>query len=388
MQDNITQQRNVSLLTLLNRAMLLIGLVALALIIRSVAQILLLAFAAVLLAILLRSLSGILHHYTRIPEKPSLALVIIGLIALIGLGGWLLIPSVADQLNALLELIPNSVAQIRQAISRVPLGARIMEWVPQDVSLLPDGTSIARRIGGIFSTTIGILGSLMILIFLGIYMAIEPQTYVNGIVKLVPPDRRDRAHEVFSALGTTLRRWLLAKIAAMVVIGTLTTIGLWLLGMPLALALGVIAALLSFIPNIGPVLAEIPAVLIAFNQEGPLMPLWVLLLYLGIQAVESYLLLPMLLRESIELPPVMVLLAVMILGSFFGILGIFVAAPLMASVMVLVKMLYIEDTLGDNKKEDTSGESSSAQQDDTQSGAAQKQPPSDGKQAQRASQSK
>jgi predicted PurR-regulated permease PerM len=118
------------------------------------------------------------------------------------------------------------------------------------------------------------------------------------------------------------------------------------------------------------------------------MPLWVLLLYLGIQAVESYLLLPMLLRESIELPPVMVLLAVMILGSFFGILGIFVAAPLMASVMVLVKMLYIEDTLGDNKKEDTSGESSSAQQDDTQSGAAQKQPPSDGKQAQRASQSK
>jgi predicted PurR-regulated permease PerM len=357
--------------------MLLIGLIALALLIQNIAHILLLAFAAVLLAILLRSLSGMVHQYTRIPEKPALALVIVGLGTLIGLGGWALVPSIADQLNALIAFIPDSVEQIRQSISRVPLGERIMEWVPQDISLLPDGTSIAQRIGGIFSTTIGIVGSLMILVFLGIYLAIEPHTYVNGIIKLVPPDRRKRAHEVFSTLGTTLRRWLLAKITAMLVIGVLTTVGLWLLGMPLALALGVIAALLSFIPNIGPILAEIPAVLIAFNHDTPLMPLWVLLLYLGIQAVESYLLLPMLLRESIELPPVMVLLTVMIFGSFFGILGIFVAAPLIASVMVLVKMLYIEDTLGEGK----SGESSSAQQNNTQSDAAQEQPSSGGKQA-------
>jgi predicted PurR-regulated permease PerM len=354
MQDNMTQQRNASLLTLLHRAMLLIGLVALALLIQNIAHILLLAFAAVLLAILLRSLSGILHHYTRIPEKPALALVIIGLVAIIGLAGWLLIPNIADQIDALIELLPNSVEQIRQAVSRVPLGERVMEWIPQDISLLPDGTTIARRLGGIFSTTIGILGSIMILVFLGIYLAIEPQTYVNGIIKLVPLDRRERAHEVFSTLGTTLRRWLLAKITAMLVIGVLTTVGLWLLGMPLALALGVIAALLSFIPNIGPILAEIPAVLIAFNHEDPLMPLWVVLLYLGIQAVESYLLLPMLLRESIELPPVVVLLTVMILGSFFGILGVFVAAPLIASVLVLVKMLYIRDTLGDGEQEQPS----------------------------------
>jgi predicted PurR-regulated permease PerM len=359
MQENMTQQRDFSLLTLLHRALLLIIMVVVVLLIWYIAHILLLAFTGVLLAIFLRSLSNWLQHYTQIPDKAALALVVIGLIALIGLGGWLLIPNVANQLDILLDALPETIDQVRQRIRNHPMGQRVLQWIPQDATVLPDGTTIAQRLGGIFSTTIGMLGSGMVLLFLGIYLAIEPQTYINGCVKLVPPDRRERAWQVFDRLGTTLRRWLMAKIVAMLVIGILTTTGLWLLGMPLALALGVIAGLLSFIPNIGPILAEIPAVLIAFNQ-GPLMALWVVLLYLGIQAVESYLLLPWLLRESIELPPVLVLLGIMILGSFFGILGVFVAAPLIASLLVLVKMLYIEDMLGEEK-------SSSDQQDSASS---------------------
>lgn len=347
MSDDMTQQqRRYSPLALLYRGLLLIGLVALVLLLWNSAQIILLVFVGVLLAIFLRSLSDALHRYTRIPEKLALALVIMSLIVLLGVGGWFLIPNIAGQLDALLGTLPATVDQAQQRISNHPLGQRLMDLFPQETSLLPDGTTIARRLGGIFSTTLGILGSVVIVVFIGIYLAIEPQTYVNGCVRLVPPHRRERARQVFARLGHTLRGWLLAKITAMLVIGTLTTLGLWLLGMPLALVLGVIAGLLSFIPNIGPVLAEIPAVLIAFNQS-PVMALWVLLLYLGIQAIESYVLLPLLLHEAIELPPVMVLFTVMVLGSLFGILGALVAAPMIASVMVLVKMLYIEDTFGE-----------------------------------------
>ncbi len=363
--ERVRQYGNVTLLTLLHRAMLLIGLVAAALLIWNIAHILLVGFAGVLLAVFLRSLSDNLHHYTGLPKKPALGVVILALLVLIGLSGWLLIPRVVDQLNALLDTLPQTLQQIQQRIASTSVGQRIMQWLPENSAMLPDGSTIAQRLGGIFSTTVGILGSVLIFLFLGIYLALEPETYIKGFVKLVPPDRRPRAQHVLTALGTTLQRWLLAKIIAMLVIGVLTTIGLYLLGMPLALALGVIAGLLSFIPTLGPILAEIPALLIALN-EGPWMALWVLLLYLGIQAVESYLLLPLILRQSIELPPVVVLLAITILGSLFGVLGAFVAAPLTASVMVLTQKLYIEDTLGDD-------ETSSTRTDETQSDAAQEQ---------------
>lgn len=362
MHNDLHQQQNISLLGWLHRGLLLIGLIAAALLIWYIAHILLLGFVGVLLAIFLRSLSDGLHQYTGIPSKPALGVVLLVLLVLLGVGGWLLIPHVANQMNALLDAVPQTVQQAEQRLANHPLGQRILEWVPQNTAMMPDGTTIARRLGGLFSTTLGILGSGMILVFLAIYLAIEPNTYIQGCIRLVPPDRRARAQEVFRALGTTLRRWLLAKLLAMLVIGVLTTIGLTLLGMPLALVLGIIAALLSFIPNIGPVLAEIPAVLIALN-EGPAMALWVLLLYLGIQAIESYLLLPMLLRESIELPPVLVLLSVMILGSLFGLLGVFVAAPFVASLLVLVEKLYIEDTLENRQQPAAQADESQAEAD-------------------------
>ena len=147
-------------------------------------------------------------------------------------------------------------------------------------------------------------------------------------------------------IDEALRRWLVGRFALMVINGALTAIGLKLLGIPLALTLGVLAGLLNFVPNFGPWIAAIPAVLIAFLQ-GPQQALYVAVLYLVLQSVDGYLLTPLVDRKSVELPPVLTITAQVVLGLAFGFIGILLASPLTAVTLILIKMLYIEDLLGD-----------------------------------------
>ena len=147
-------------------------------------------------------------------------------------------------------------------------------------------------------------------------------------------------------LGHVLRRWLLAKFISMAVVGVLTGIGLWLLEVPLAISLAVLASLLTFIPNIGPVIAAIPALLLAF-VDGPSKALSVALLYLAVQTVESYGITPFVERETVALRPALTLSAQLALGLLTGFVGVIVATPLTAVCIVIVQTLYIQDVLGD-----------------------------------------
>jgi predicted PurR-regulated permease PerM len=185
-----------------------------------------------------------------------------------------------------------------------------------------------------------------VILFIGLYVAAQPGLYKNGFVRLMPLEKRNRAHEVLSAVGMTLRWWLIGKMMSMLVVGILTSLGLWLLGMPLALTLGTIAALLTFIPNIGPVLSAVPAVLLAL-LEGPTQVLYVLLLYLVIQTVESYFITPLIQKRMVALPPALILLAQVLLGVLVGGFGLILATPLAAAALVIVNMVYIEDVLHD-----------------------------------------
>jgi predicted PurR-regulated permease PerM len=128
--------------------------------------------------------------------------------------------------------------------------------------------------------------------------------------------------------------------------GGLTTIGLWILGVPLAFTLGVLAGILNFVPNFGPWIAAIPAVLVAFLQ-GPQQALYVGLLYIALQSIDGYILTPIVDRRSVELPPVLTIVAQVLLGLAFGFVGILLASPLTAVAMILIKTLYVEDLLGD-----------------------------------------
>ena len=156
--------------------------------------------------------------------------------------------------------------------------------------------------------------------------------------------------EVLEEAGSTLQRWLLAQLVSMGIVGLLTTLGLWLLGVPLALTLGILAALSEFIPNFGPILSAVPAVLLAL-VDSPRLALWVVVLYAGIQAAESYLITPLVQQRLASLPPVLVIVSQLLGGILFGFLGFALATPLLAVAMVLIKRLYVEDRLGETLEE-------------------------------------
>jgi predicted PurR-regulated permease PerM len=201
-------------------------------------------------------------------------------------------------------------------------------------------------IGGAFSGVLGWFTNFLIIFFIGLYGAMEPEVYKRGFLRLIPKPRRIRVAQVLSEINETLKWWLIGKFFGMAVIGVFTTIGLWLLGIPLALILGLIAAILTFIPNIGPILALAPALLFGLTVS-PEQALYVALLYIGIQAVESYVLTPLVQRKTIELPPALTLATQVFLGVSLGGLGVALATPLTAVGVVATKMLYVEDGLED-----------------------------------------
>lgn len=308
-------------------------------------DILLLIFAGILLAVLLRAPADWLARHTPLSGGLSLVVVILALGLLLFAGGRLLAPSASAQFEKLAANLPQSAAKLQQQVSDTPWGSRLMNEAAS-IRWSPRSANILGKITGAVSTFFGALADLAIIGFIGLYLAAQPDPYINGLVRLVPVGGRPRAREVIASIGSSLQWWLIGKLFSMTIIGILTGVGLWWLGIPLALALALVAGLLSFVPYLGPILAAVPAVLLAFTQ-GTQQALYVALLYLGVQIVESYLLTPLVQQQSISLPAAAILFAQVLLGILVGGMGVVLATPLAAAILVAVKMLYIEDVLGD-----------------------------------------
>lgn len=313
-------------------------------------DILLLVFAGVLLGVLLRGLSRAIAKRTKLGHGWSLAIVLLTLLVIIGLTVWLLSDSIAAQTSSLIETLPRAIEQLRARLSAYSWGERVLGEIPPPDRwgelLNSSGGSALGRITGILSGTLGLLINFLVIIIIGCYIAAEPRLYKRGIVHLIPPAYRKRALEVLNELDTTLGRWLIGRLILMFVNGGLTTLGLWLLDVPLALTLGILAGVLNFIPNFGPFIAGIPAVLIAL-LVSPQTAAYTALLYLVIQMVDGYVFTPLVDKRSVELPPVLTITAQVLLGVLVGGIGVVLASPLIASLIVIVRMLYVEDALGD-----------------------------------------
>lgn len=322
------------------------------LLIYSAFDIFMLAFAAILLAVFLRGLADLVNEYLHISEGK--AVLVVSLILVIILGGSiaLLAPSIAEQFQHLREELPRSAENVSAYVSQYAWGRAIIEQMPStsDIESKVSTMSLLSSVGGLFSTTAGMIANFFIAILLALYLAAEPKIYINGLSKLFPVDSRPRFFQVTDEIGETLRWWLIGKSGSMLVIGILTWIGLSILGVPLALTLGLIAGLLSFIPNFGPILSAIPALLFAFI-ESPITAVYVAGLYIGVQLIESNLVTPWIERQTVELPPALTIIFQIILGVLTGGLGLVLATPILAVVMVLVQMLYVEDVLGDKDTE-------------------------------------
>lgn len=313
-------------------------------------DVIVLLFAAVLLAIFLRGLADILNRYTKISEGASVLLVSFILIVVVAGAIFLLAPSVTEQVKHLRVELPKSARTAADYISQFNWGKALIDQLPSTDEVLNkiDIPSMMSRVGGFFSSTMGAIGNFFLVVLLAIYLASEPKFYINGLIKLFPIPVRGRALEIVTAMGDTLAWWLIGKAISMVFIGLVTWIGLSLLGVPLALTLGLLAGLLSFIPNFGPILSAIPALLLAFI-ESPMKAVYVLILFIVVQIIESNLVTPFIERRTVELPPALTVLAQVALGVLIGGLGLVLATPMLALVMVLVQMVYIQDVLGDKE---------------------------------------
>lgn len=321
-----------------------IGMIAAALLLWHGAAIFLLGFAGILLAIAVRLPVDALIRRARMPSVLAFLLVFLGLALLFGALGWLVVPRLSEQVAGLRDELARAGGQAVDRLEKTASGRFVLDSLRRISGGQGDGR-LLTRVAGALSTVAGSLGAAALVLFTGFFFAVDPSVYRDGFLRLIPPGRRPRARGLLDEIHRTLSWWLLGRFAAMVLVGVLSAVGLALLGVPLPLALGTLAGLFSFIPYLGPVLGALPAVLIAFGP-GPLQALYVVLLYAGIQVLENNLVTPLIEQRTVQLPPALGLTAGVILALVFGVPGLFLATPLLAVAIVLVRQLYVEEVIG------------------------------------------
>ena len=324
----------------------IVFLVLLFLLVWLAAPVLFLFFGALLFGVFLRAVAGLVHRFTGLSDGLSLAIGTSLFVGVVAGGIALLAPHISSQFSVLSEQLPRSIESLKQSFGGSSTISNLFDQIPS-VDEIITGEIGLSRVTGWFGSTIGLIANVILLLFLGLYLAANPDGYRRGIVRLFPKGRRKRVDEVLVEVGLTLRWWLVGQLGEMTIIGILTSLGLWLLGVPLALTLGLIAALFTFVPNFGPIAALVPAALLGL-MISPAMMLYVILLYIGVQLVESYMITPQIHKRTVKLPPVLTISSQVLFGILFGLPGLFFATPLTAVILVLVKMVYVNDVLGDN----------------------------------------
>ncbi len=298
---------------------------------------LLVLFVAILLAVGLNAPADRLARHTPLSYGWSLLIVIVVLLAAVAATSWAVAPDVARQADEVRTRVPELLELAEERLGQYQWGRDLLASNP-GVSDVASSRRLWTGLAGAFSTTFGAVANLVLILFVGLYLAVEPGLYQRGLLLLVPAGSRERTRALLEECASVLRYWLFGTLISMSVIGVLTFIGLTLLGVPLALILALIAALFAFVPNIGPVLAAVPAVLLSL-LDGPQLALYVALLYIGVQTVESYLITPFIQRKAVSLPPALTITTQFLLGIMAGGLGLFVATPLAAVGLTIVRRL-------------------------------------------------
>jgi len=229
----------------------------------------------------------------------------------------------------------------------LPFGEQMMASASEARGILLDNGAVWQRVGGVFSTTLGALSGLTVIMFVGGFLAFDPGLYARGVMRLVPLAKRPRAAHVLSELGTTLQGWLVGQIISMALLFATTWVMLWALGVPLAFILALLTGIMTFVPYIGPLVALMPILLVAL-VDSPTLALQTGALFMVIQNVEANVIMPLVFQRMVHLPPALTIAGQLLLGAIFGVLGFILATPLTAVILVAVQRLYVEDVLGDH----------------------------------------
>ncbi len=339
------------------KTLIVLGLVVFVLLLWKLADVLLLAFGAILVALILHALAELLARYARVPERWSLTVatliifvLFVGLIALFG-------TQMRSQFSNVVERLPSVIDNFTKNLGFGTVSDDINEMLDN----LPSG-GLASRIAGIGGAVMSGLADFFLVVIAGIYIAASPRLYKQGLVKLFPIRHHERVESSLDASGQALRLWLVSQLIAMSCVAVLSTLAFWLIGLPSPYALGLIAGLADFIPFLGPILGALPAVLFAFSISGET-ALWTIVAVIIIQQLEGNVIFPLVARSVVSIPPALALFAILVASILFGPLGLVFGFPLAVVTYVLVKKLYVRETLGEETSVPGEKEAEEATQD-------------------------
>jgi predicted PurR-regulated permease PerM len=337
---------------------LALAVVVAALVVRTI-DVLLVLFFAVILAVYLDAIADFLRRAFGVPPTLGLAAgVALSLGALVGVV-FLIAPAVADQVSDLLTNLPKYLTDLDQSINRL---VRSVPFVSRNVAAEGTPGLLATALNDIFAFFrraavpylrfgVEFLIEGVSVLVMAVYLSRHPGLYVEGIVAVVPPSRRQLAREILADLGSTLRAWVVGQAIAMVLLGGLTTLGLWALGVPYFLAFGVFAGVAALVPFFGTLFSTLLPALFALGVAGLPKALAVLAIGVGVHLIEANVVAPVVMERQINLPPVITIAGVLLIGKLFGLAGLVVAVPLLVLVLILVRHILLGEVYGDRMSE-------------------------------------
>lgn len=305
-------------------------------ILRAAFNVLLMVFAGSLIAVYFHGLADLIQRHSVLNHKGSIAVSVSLTFVIGGLLIWFLGAKISEQIGEMTKDLPGLIGSAEEKLKQSSLGRKALYYISGNNS-----QKLMSSFQQIFRTSFGVVGDFYITLFIGIFFTAHPSLYKEGVLKLIPPGGKEDARRVMDRLSFTLKGWLKGMLIAMLFISILTFTGVTIIGLPMGLALAVIAGLLNFIPNFGPLIAMIPAVLIGLTI-GTNTALIVAGIYVLIQAVESNIVTPMVQNAMIQIPPAMIIISQVLFGTLTGGLGVILATPLLAVIIVLVDELYVK----------------------------------------------
>jgi predicted PurR-regulated permease PerM len=330
----------MSYLEFLKRSLIVVAVAVVPFLIWYLFGVVLMAFGAIILAMLLRLGAQPFMRWLSLPEPLALAIsgaVILGLI--VG-AGYLFGTRITTEFQDVTQRAISASADIHHRLEGSSYGKFLLDhFSGSDIS-------VTGVLSGLLKISSSLLEALVIMVISAIYLAAQPRHYRDGLIWLFPPRAHAHAARIVDGIGETLRLWLIGQLIEMVLIGALSALAVWMIGVPSPLALGLIAGIGEFIPYVGPLLAAIPALLVALTKS-PEATLWTAVAYLIIHQIEGNVVAPLIQRRMVSIPPAVMLLGIVAITYLFGAVAIIFAAPIVVVIFAGVSLLYVRDTLGE-----------------------------------------
>ncbi len=302
-------------------------------------DLLLLLFACALVSLILLTITNKIRRRTKLPFGLALTLTVVVLLALIGGAVAFFGTTMQAEFAELATRLPASWADVQARLRTSPIGAAVVERAE---GLAPSGQTIVNAVTTVLAALGGALSGLAIVLVGGLYLAAQPRLYAVGLLRLIPAPAQAQAAETQDAISVSLRNWLKGQALGMLFVGIGTGLGLWLVGVPAAWAIGLVAGLAEFVPYLGVILAGIPAVVLGFGQ-GTDTGLWTIGVLIAVQQLQGNLVMPLLQNKMVDLPPAVTIFGIIAAGILFGVAGVLLATPLTIVVLVLIRRLYLKE---------------------------------------------